>query len=83
MIREFMLRWATADETRVHGGGEWQLRFKGGRSHDVANKRLFLSHWLQSRTPRMMKSFTLSSMMEPRFPTFFTSCTRREFQPTK
>ncbi|HYW40299.1 MAG TPA: hypothetical protein VE957_19495 [Terriglobales bacterium] len=46
MIKEFMLRWATADKTRVHEGGEWQLRFKGGRSHDFANKRLFLSHWL-------------------------------------
>jgi hypothetical protein len=46
MKKEFMLRWATADETRVHAGGEWQLRFKGGRSHDFANKCLFLSQWL-------------------------------------
>jgi len=46
MKQEFMLRWATADEVRVHAGGEWQLRFRGHRSRDFANQCLFLDHWL-------------------------------------
>src|SRR5271166_771634 len=83
MKQEFMLRWATADEVRVHAGGEWQLRFRGHRSRDFANQCLFLDHWLPVKNSRMMKSSILSSMMEPDFPTFCTSCTLPGFRLTK
>ena len=48
MEKEFMLRWEVL-EPRVHGSGEWQLRFKRGESHDFANKHLRHAHWLSAK----------------------------------
>jgi len=50
--KSFQLRWATRDEARIHSAGEWQLRFKDGAAHDLANRRLGVDHWLSRRDPR-------------------------------